>query len=857
MDLSFVEICNKDRHEQTLKELGYQTAKLITNKRLSPYKISHLVKFLLKPKYSLHVDFGCFDLPEKLAKAVLLMSSELVYCQDSVDLMTEKLLRLLNVDDDRTDGDRNAYRWLCEAGKSWVKMRFHYLEQTVLDTIIDLIDKNPLNILLLLYHVRDNLTNDRALSLLEKTQSEKQVSIETIIVNLFDSKKVNGEPVLPEEFLREWIFVFNSKNLIKRLRFDQGLFEQFCRVFQSYNSSRDRNNVYVKKALKQVFAKSIGLDKTIHFFSIVSETMAFDMLNILASDESQEVIARRLANHPTFNQNIPQQTLEYIRWTLCPTYNLSENNLCAFRSYLKTVDAPPYIAHALEFFVSKMDDDHFNNLGPEAVCSKLCKQVAVMQCMEGKLIHLKDNWSDQWFKYLRNLPLKYLIDYITSLNSEKEMFPAWDYFGVQFIDLDSQPKDSDQNFGMLSRLLLNALGRDYKDNWMKLSEKIKILRQSYLHPLESSDMMSYNGIDEIPQVKIPDNSKKIFSCWRTVYWLDDDGEAQALKFMKKSENVQDFAREAAVARTAKKIDFPAKVSCTPLGVYQIKKISEVMKQRLQTSKAWDEIHSDSDKKPYTIYHYKVHPSNFDYIDDKKVTPEVFRHKLLKMVSDSCRAIKQHIDFRILSLSHNEEYGRSYIPLMTVGEFEKDPIKKRLRDAGRQAEGYSAAQNGNARAYSDSSDAWWTDYGDIIWGEEFVNDPTKESTDLSLLNLKEKLPYFFTMNQIAKRIQSATLLTISFWKKKGELNWENKTLVEEIAETLLLVHRTVIEEFDGDPEISQLEQVINWKRRARELIFWSQPKGENGYIAYLKKKQLPEEIYPPGVKVQLPNLEEVK
>ena len=88
---------------------------------------------------------------------------------------------------------------------------------------------------------------------------------------------------------------------------------------------------------------------------------------------------------------------------------------------------------------------------------------------------------------------------------------------------------------------------------------------------------------------------------------------------------------------------------------------------------------------------------------------------------------------------------------------------------------------------------------------------------------------------------------------GKLDWQNSTVTQKLAEELKQSHAELIQAATGE-EIEQCQNFsengpFDWNRMAKQLLFWLQNNDE-GYLGWLKKGELPKELYPCDVSIDL-------
>lgn len=312
------------------------------------------------------------------------------------------------------------------------------------------------------------------------------------------------------------------------------------------------------------------------------------------------------------------------------------------------------------------------------------------------------------------------------------------------------------------------------------------------------------------------------------------------KFKRSDENSVKFRSEALIleqmlSRQDLLSDLPK-----PLGVFSYDKY--LPKWVLDAKVCTGEIDGE-------VYVYIAKPGYFTYIQDGRLDQKVREKARHAWLHDMGSMGRDGYYFDAAPIFHNNLLTRTYLPLpdCKVG---KEIIKIGNGGAGRLDSAFKDTKYPNVGATGAR------DFADIHCLTTLRSQPEPLSWDIKFHVLKGRIRNdYLEGNLMARVLLVDALLLVSTIKNQNRLDWQNSDLIDETAQALSdgaarFLHGYIKKDFEECRRFVS-EGLIDWKLAARQLLFWSQ-NDENGYLPYVKKLSLPNDLYRFDVVISLKN-----
>lgn len=113
-------------------------------------------------------------------------------------------------------------------------------------------------------------------------------------------------------------------------------------------------------------------------------------------------------------------------------------------------------------------------------------------------------------------------------------------------------------------------------------------------------------------------------------------------------------------------------------------------------------------------------------------------------------------------------------------------------------------------------------------------------------------FFNDMEGLARGLRIAIFIQLKHWKDQGvTIDWTNTDLRKQMAKMLLNGFIQIATGYSKEEEgvFRPCFSGLNWNRMAAQILFWADTT-HNGYVSWLHKKRLPEEIFDKDMKIFL-------
>jgi len=241
-----------------------------------------------------------------------------------------------------------------------------------------------------------------------------------------------------------------------------------------------------------------------------------------------------------------------------------------------------------------------------------------------------------------------------------------------------------------------------------------------------------------------------------------------------------------------------------------------------------------------VFVYDADPGYFIYLHDGRLLYKEWSLARNGWLHDFVRLVKNGLYPVIAPLFHNGSTGRQYLPITDVfAEGKKHTWG--TGGAGRCEAPFAQTEYPNVGATGAR------DVGDFMTHAEATTSPNIFSSDIPN-NIGNATRNFIESNVLARTLLVDAVLLAKRYRNQNRLDWRDEKLLDEAAQELSECAWRLLAEYTGkDHEKCRqlVEGTIDWKRAARQLLFWSQ-NNSSGYLPYVKEKTLPEKLYAESV-----------
>ncbi len=330
---------------------------------------------------------------------------------------------------------------------------------------------------------------------------------------------------------------------------------------------------------------------------------------------------------------------------------------------------------------------------------------------------------------------------------------------------------------------------------------------------------------------------------RTAVVTSENG-CHAFKFLRQGEKYDYFAQEHSVCQAFRAIaeQFNSLI-IDPVGVYAVRQLPLALHPFQQELGGLNHRF---------VFHYKAHPDTYVYLQD--VPAEKYGEAREKTLHEAAKLIQLGIYPDLAAMFHNHQQSRRYVLLVDVmvrliHNSTPDSMFKPAGGAGRLETPFVKTKYPNARltGMTDLRDAL------LYYGEgNMVKDSIE---DMRGVGFKDRgtVKYFYQMNALSSVLLIDMLILAERYMKEGSLQWTNEAMNERFGRELAEGFAYLFASYSGQEQQPSLrfalQSGIDWTRAARQIAFWLDT-GDEGYPAWVDRKQVPPGLYEDHIDIEV-------